>query len=655
MSLETDLAGRVAAAAMPAGRAEFGRWIFAALAAAALAGLWFLRRPYKGVWHDALIYMGRGLADLDPTGVGTDISFRYDGQSSFSVFSRIVDALISALGFGDAAFALSLAALALWLVALAALAGALAPGRQRWAILICVAAGGGGYGGFGLLNYAESFATPRPFAEAFVVAALAALLKGATRRAIFLVAVAALFHPIMALPGAGIVYLHLCLEDRRWVYAGALGGLAALAAALLGAPLFSRLARKFDWNWLAVLRLHTTYLFPLRWPERSWAPIGVQAVTLGYAALLTQGRVRRLFAIVLALSLACLGVTILFGDLWPLVLVVQVQPWRALWLLTLFSIVALCFIVPALLAEGAAGLAGLALFALAWIGADMSQSVFVCALAVAVTRLRGVISDKIMRVLAYVLGAIALLAALADIGVQGYSLYLSWRNAPAGAFNLPEALGSSVLLRAPVMALALLWVNSALRFPRPAQVAVAAVAPLLAFAAWASPGDPFAKLVAANAHPPELERIVARHEGEVLWVGQNMAPAWSLLGRGSWASGGGVVFSRDFAMNWRDRMIPLVENGWMDRRVFAIWLLRGAPENPLPDLSRDKIERICARADAPAWIIGAVKSGAALPPDVEAQLWRGPPQYVRHEVDGEKVWESLQDFAVIDCALYKTP
>jgi hypothetical protein len=655
MSLETNLTGRVFAGAANENHASFfsRRLVGATLGAVGLAGLWYLRRPYKGLWHDALIYMGRGLADLDPQGVGTDLSFRYDGQSTFSIFSKIVDGLILVLGFGDAAFVLSVTGLALWLAALAALASQLAAGRQKWAILICVAAAGGDYGGFGVFSYAESFATPRPLAEAGVIAALAALLSGARGRAILFVALAALFHPIMALAGAGVVYLHLCMENRRWISFGAAGALGVVAAALAGFPFFSRLVQNFDWNWLVLLRLRTTYLFPLSWPQNAWASIAVGVLTLGFAAAHTSGKVRRLFASVLIVSLGGLAVAILFGDLYPLQLIEQAQLWRATWLLTLFSTIALCFTVPHMLGEGAAGHAALALFAIAWGGDKTPAAVLFCCLAIAVSRMRGLISETIMRVLAYVFGAIAVLAAATDLGAHFYKLIEVWRDTPAGGFDLPEALGaSSAQLRTPIMAAALMWANGLFPFSRRMQIGAAVVAAVLAMRAWSGAGDDFTKLVAANMRPPELERMIAAREGEVLWVGENMIAPWALLGRANWALGGGILFSRDFAIAWRDRMLAMIDNDWIDRRIFALWLLKGGGERRLPEFTREKIERICSRKDAPAWIMGAVTSRAALPSDVRAQFWRAPTRYVRHDVEGEMVWDAVREIAVIDCSRF---
>ena len=649
MSLGINLGGAAAPRRRSAANAQV---LDAALGAIGLAGLWFAVRPYKGVWHDAVIYLGRGLADLDPNSVGQDLSFRYDGQSAFSLYRIVVEALIPVLGLSGASFFLSFSALALWLAAFWALASQLASGRQKWAILLSVAAAQAGYGALGVFSYAESFATPRPFAEAGVVAALAALLAGLVGRALLFVCLAALLHPIMALAGAAVLYLHLCLKDRRWIFAGAVGALAVLAAASLGVPTLRRILQPFDRQWLTVLRLHTTYLFPLSWPERSFAPVVVGSLTLAWGAALASGAVRRLFATTLFASLAGLAVATVFGDLYPSQLVEQAQLWRMTWLLQLFSTIALCFVVPELRKRGAAGLASLSLLASGWMSFDSMQGALFCALAIPVACMDGLVSARAMRLLAWVCAAIAILSAMTNVGAHLYGLIHSWREAPPGAVDLPQRLGASVALRLPVMVAALVWANGGFNLPKTAQVAAVAAATFLAIVNWRGPGDDFARLAEADARAVELERLVAARPGEVLWIGESPLAAWTVLGRPSWTPSGGLLFSRDMALAWRDRALALVENEWIDRRVFALWLFRGAPEKSLPELSREKVERVCSRPDAPAWILGAVKSPVDIPADVEAQIWRGPAQILRREIQGERVWDAVKDVAVIDCARY---
>ena len=159
--------------------------------------------PYLGVIGDAALYLGRSLADLDPTGVGRDIAFVNDGQSRFSIFSRLVDPLVAALGVEQAGIIVAAAASACCLAATFALARALGSDRRLTIAVALFAATMPTSYGDGILRFAETNAVPRPFAEAAVMASIAALLAGRPLAAGLLLAAALAIHPIMAMAGVG--------------------------------------------------------------------------------------------------------------------------------------------------------------------------------------------------------------------------------------------------------------------------------------------------------------------------------------------------------------------------------------------------------------------------------------------------------------------
>ncbi len=653
MSCETSLAGRAATA--PVSRALLVESsLVRATALLGVAALFYLRRPYIGIWHDARIYMGRGLADLDPSGVGADLFFLFDGQSSFSIFSRIVDALIPILGLAQSATLLTAIGLALWFAGLRALVEQLAKGRLQWVILIAAAASRGSYGAFEILHYAESFATPRVFAEAGVLAALAALLSGSSFWTILFLVLAAAFHPLLALAGAGACYVYLCQLDRRWILLGLAGALGALFAALVGAPLFSRLLERYDWSWLIVLRLRSTYLFPSMWSQAAYATIFVQAVTLGFAASAAATPVRRLIWSVLIASLGGLLLALTLGDLYPVLLIGQAQLWRGLWLLALFAVIAMCLCAPRLWTQGDASRAALALFAIAWFSPEAQESALLCLCAIALHRLRVLLSSRIARVLAYASWGVAGLFLLGELGVCAFAAIKVWRGAPTDGFGLAQMFCAGAFAPTLVAMLALVFAASDYRLPPRLSIGAALGAALLAAAGW-NGGSAFDRALAQNRHPPELEKMLATQPGEVLWIGENDAP-WVWLGRPNWASylqGGGAVFSRPLTLIWRDRMLALLDNDWIERELFEPWLRKGPVEKPLPEFTREKIERICTRPDAPAWILAGVKSRDALPADVAAQFWRSPVKYVaRRGEGGVRAWDKVEDVVAIDCALY---
>ena len=128
--------------------------------------------------------------------------------------------------------------------------------------MICVATSSGSYGALGLLHYAEAFATPRPFAEAGVLAALAALLAGRKSTAMLFLLLAALFHPIMALGVLGRSIFICAPKTAAGSIQAVVGGFAVALAALLGRRWCRASCSASIWSWLIVLRMRCSDLFP---------------------------------------------------------------------------------------------------------------------------------------------------------------------------------------------------------------------------------------------------------------------------------------------------------------------------------------------------------------------------------------------------------
>jgi hypothetical protein len=68
-------------------------------------------------------------------------------------------------------------------------------------------------------------------------------------------------------------------------------------------------------------------------------------------------------------------------------------------------------------------------------------------------------------------------------------------------------------------------------------------------------------------------------------------------------------------------------------------------------LSQEGVRRLCAREDAPAWIIAPLEHGKEPPAGIEMKLWRLPaPQFQSTKGDGAYVWRRIDAFGVIPCA-----
>lgn len=131
-----------------------------------------------------------------------------------------------------------------------------------WAVVIFAVLLPNAYGAPYPFGFAELKAIPRPFAEALVLAGLAAL---AARREIVCVCclgAAALLHPIMALAGFGVFVAVLGLEDRRWLWFCACAGTVSILAGALGLPLMDRLFIAIDPSLRSLNESRNAFLFP---------------------------------------------------------------------------------------------------------------------------------------------------------------------------------------------------------------------------------------------------------------------------------------------------------------------------------------------------------------------------------------------------------
>ena len=62
----------------------------AALLAAALLAF---QRPYHGIWHDSVLYLGQALAVVDPDIFRQDLFFAYGSQSRFTLVQYLLKPL----------------------------------------------------------------------------------------------------------------------------------------------------------------------------------------------------------------------------------------------------------------------------------------------------------------------------------------------------------------------------------------------------------------------------------------------------------------------------------------------------------------------------------------------------------------------------------
>ncbi len=295
-------------------------------------------QPYFGVRHDGVLYLGQVLARLHPEVFARDVFFTYGSQDGLSVYSRLLAPLYqllpaSVVGMG--------AVLLAQLACLYALYRLLAPLQLRllvWSGLLAVALLQHTYGWTATLGFSEMFLTGRTVAEPLTLWALVALLSGRVVWTWGLLLLAAIFHPLMALPGMVLSWLWLCRGDRRWLLAAGLLA-PALALAGFGVAPWSGLLNRYPMPWWKLLSEVNELAVLHNWTEADWlATLADIGVLWGLWRLMPAALARlsgcALLATALLMALAAFG-----GDLLHNELITQLQVWRVLWIAHALAVV----------------------------------------------------------------------------------------------------------------------------------------------------------------------------------------------------------------------------------------------------------------------------------------------------------------------------
>lgn len=627
-------------------RIASGRW----LGLLAAFGLFLLSRPYPGIFHDGRLYVADALAKLDPAGVGQDLMFVHDGQFGFSLYTPMLARLIAVLGPSGGAMAIVAVTLVLWFAAAAVMVERFLADRApavRWAALAFVVALPSLYGPLTVIGFGEPFATPRGLVEAAGLAGMAAYLSGRRFLGLSLCAAGMTFHPIMGLCSAAVIAFAMCLEDRRWLWAGLAGVAVVAVAGLAHLPVADRIVTAMDPAWRAVVEARSPILFTSIWPVESWSRLSVQACTVAAAVPLLSGASRRLALGALIAGLVGVAVVAVLGDRLSLLLFLQVQSWRMLQPMAVLALACLALLCAELPRRGASGVVGLALLGVAWLVRDIGGLALLFAPVGLVFALVG---DKALFSRPRLVSALALgfLLAVAAVCAGLWGLGLARRLARLGEYSQASVWFSDL----PALAIALtLGVWLARNRPAPPaalRLAGAVLIALLAVLLW---DDRTAYVRHRDqGRDPALVAMTAARPGPVLWLVGDVEP-WVLLGRPSWSArvqGAGVVFSRPLSMAVRDRSNRLAALGLVGEDFIHPLT---APERRLPPPGLAQVRSFCAAPNAPAWIIWPRWDDApTLSPALAARDWTPRAPFVREQVErGETRALRASRYAVIPC------
>lgn len=301
--------------------------------AAALLGLslLFMIQAYFGIDHDSVLYLGEVLRLRMPHVLDQDLYFAHGSQGRYTLFPHLV--LLLSQGA-------SLPTLFVWGAALGLLAFAAAnwqalrvllPAGERylpWLALLCLPTV---YGAFRIFGYAEPFFTPRPWAEALCLLALALITRHRLALAGLCLLLAGLLHPLQTLGAAFIFWVYLALEERRWLRALWLVPLALLLG-LAGVAPFDGLLRPLDTATFGLSYQFSRHLYVTGWRLQDFQTLTFDLLILLHASRTLALPLRRWSLAALLTVPLTLALSALLADGWHLTLPAGLQLWRTHWL-----------------------------------------------------------------------------------------------------------------------------------------------------------------------------------------------------------------------------------------------------------------------------------------------------------------------------------
>ena len=573
------------------------------------------RLPYRGVRHDAILYLAQALARLNPVWAASDFYFAFGSQDRYSLFSLPRTWLLhwASTPIVDIATILLSWSVSIW--ALVALAHALSP-RLRWLGVIAVIVASHFYGPGRIFGFLEPFLTARTLAEPLALAALALLLRGRLVLSLVALAGSLLFHPLVGLPMAAVLFVHQVGRDRRWAWLLLLL-LPIAGLAVAGVAPFSGLLRTYDDDWWrAVLQVNAAVAIG-QWHQADFV---AALANLGVLALSVRGRQDALAragrAALVAATVLCM-LSYVAVDLLHDVLITQLQLWRVLWVV---NVLALLNLAPLLAREWARGpggrLAAVAVF-VAYFVADCYAPNGWVIVAWAIVAL--VVSARGTALKPSVVLAASAATLLVGLGATGLQVFNALGQLNLGQQGMAIARTSSIPFALPILMLplalgfTLAWERGGVA--RASGAAVAAALLVLGAVTWdqrtpwdrhveaAQPGShPFAKLIPPGA--------------EVYWH-EDVLATWLLLQRAQFISlnqVSGLLFNRDTAYVGITRLPYLVAVKG-DAQACTTLARMGADTHQLSmcQLSRDAFLGMCrAEPTHPDFLVSAVDFGTGV-------------------------------------------
>jgi hypothetical protein len=601
--------------------------------------------------------MVQALRALYPGRFAHDLYFLYGSQDQFTLFTWFYAPIVARFGVAAAGMAFTVLGQILWVAGLSYLASGLLRGRAQ--VLLAIAATVALPSTYALFGYGEEFASPRLFAEALSIGGLGLLVRDRPWPALAVIAAAAVLHPLMALPALAVTLIERALVRPAWWLAIGAGVLAVAAMAAAGIQPFAALRVSLDPTWLAIVAVRDAQCLITAWSSDALMQvIGTTALAI-LALALAEPRERRFLCCCLAIGLGGLVVTLLGADLLHNKFMIEIQPWRAIWVLTL---VVHLYAVPTLirllrrddrfdLAKLALGAALVLLLVTNWVEPVIFAAAPLMALA-SVLVLWQVAADRAPPAAArmLVLGAVAAAGTGAVVVVSAYvGFVLPW------AAKLRMLAESCALVCAAAAVVGAWLIAPVRRQRRPAAALTGASIALLVAALWLwDARTPWTRFVEAPGPVPESLAALLPEHASVYWEG-GLELMWLRLRRPEYyscAQGTGAVFFRATALEFRRRGEVLSPLRPIDFGKSVLCpRLSDDPGPDEPPRTRADLARACAGDRGLDYLV------LTRPVDgVAAREWKAPAPYQdEHIAAGRLIVTRTSRFYAYSCTALRGP
>jgi hypothetical protein len=294
------------------------------------SGLWLAQHPYLGLYQDAVIYALLAARQLSPEAYARDLFFLFGSQDRFSVFSPVYALLIGELGLDAAARTIVLVGGGLWILACVGISRTLLGNKwyARSCALVLATTSLAYTPNFSTFTLNETMATARQIAVPLGLMSVACALSGRHVLAWATGLVATLMHPLMGI-WALVFLVTGAWTDRRLLIAISTVFIVLLSGRFwLPTDTLDLMAP----GWELVLRASTADVFLGSLGTLRLGPIIALIGVLWLGGRHGDVRFRRAYLVLALLLSSSILLAQVCSYFLPVRLVLQVQPWRVMWL-----------------------------------------------------------------------------------------------------------------------------------------------------------------------------------------------------------------------------------------------------------------------------------------------------------------------------------